>query len=92
MPVVDSQNHEPGALSDAGRAHAGAEWGWLAAPPARGPASRVEFEGGGARWVATRDIAPGEHVTWRRVPCAMHAACHRCADSAKCRAAAAMGR
>jgi hypothetical protein len=72
MPVVDSQNHEPDALGDAGCEHAGADWGWLAAPLARGPASRVEFEGGGARWVATRDIAPGEHVTWRRVPCTAH--------------------
>ena len=78
MPVVDSQNHEPAALSAEARADAGPAWAWLAGSEsgddqqgfpraARGPASRVEFAGGGARWLAARDIPAGEHVTWRCV-------------------------
>ena len=49
---------EAGGASDA----PGAAKAWRAA---RGPATAVEFAGGGARWVATRDIAAGEQVTWR---------------------------
>ena len=45
--------------------------GWLAAPPHEGPATRVEFAAGGARWVATRRVPAGCHVTWRRAPCSL---------------------
>jgi hypothetical protein len=70
MPVVDSQNHEPAPLSSAAAADVAAlGLGWLAEPPHAGPATRVEFAAGGARWVATRRVPAGCPVTWRCVEC-----------------------
>ena len=70
MPVVDSQNHEPAPLSSVAAADiASLGLGWLAAPPHAGPATRVEFAAGGARWVATRRVPAGCPVTWRCARC-----------------------
>ena len=70
MPVVDSQNHEPAPLSSAAAADVAAlGLGWLAEPPHAGPATRVEFAAGGARWVATRRVPAGCPVTWRCAGC-----------------------
>jgi len=59
VPVVDLMNHQSDALSPAAAAATAGE------PHERaGPATRVEFSAGGARWVAARPLAAGEEVTW----------------------------
>jgi len=75
MPIVDTQNHEQEWL-DADVVpilmKAGVSEGDAAAitgsKTTRGPATRVEFSGGGASWVSQRPIPSGSQVTWSYGP------------------------
>lgn len=67
VPVVDMMNHAGAALTRVPLMHAGdlkVAGPAGAAHEAGGPSVRVEFDGGGARWLAERTVRSGEELLW----------------------------